>query len=357
MPELLAISTITGFSYVDNPYRRWSIAPGQSDTLKNYEKEIPMLMARIACGVSLAVVCTTSNVWAGYTIATAPTPGGYAQAGAAPSTPGSNPGSGGDILPIYVSGNTQEQAFTGNSSASASASYSSGNTSNSAQATVGLGILHMQAQNNAPNNSFFAGAAVNGGWNDTFNISNPSLNGQSGFMVFTVHVTGYLEATGFAGSANFSTTAFKNGSQLMYHPLFSPGNSDLLSTDRQYGNWSIATDGIPNFASKSVDGIVTFAVPITFGTQFTLGVTATARAGMRSSSGVAGNSTAITDFSSTLNWNGISAILDANQQPVTGSTINSGSGIDWSGVIIPEPTTALLLLAAAPLLTARRRAA
>lgn len=302
----------------------------------------------------IALLTLASGASAGFSFLTTDSPGGFIQACAGPLTPGANPGPGSDFAPVFASGvgaDIQEQEFSGNSTVSRSAVYSGGSTSNSASGTVGLGFGQFIAENNAPNSSFFAQAVANGGWQDSFLISNPALTGQSGFMQFTVHVTGDLDASGFAGSAGFAVTGYKDDVQLLVNPLFDPGNSTPLSTDRQYGNWAIATDF--STLNLTVADTVTFAVPFTFGTPFDLGIYGRALAGMRSSSGVAGNSTASADFASTMTWGGIVDVYHGST-PGAEYELESGSGIDWRGPFVPAPgATAVLVLSG--LGVARRR--
>lgn len=210
-----------------------------------------------------------------------------------------------------------------------------GSTSNASNGTAGLGYVCALAQNEAPNSSAFAQSALNGGWSETFVVLNAALTGQTGYMQFTVDVQGTLFASGFAGSAQFIVTAYKDTIQLPVNPLSSPGNSDLLGADRQNGNWAVATYGNPPTDGKTVHGTVTFAVPFAFGTPFKLGVYGMAKAGMRSSSGVAGNSTAEANFQNGLAWGGITGMFDAALAPVQGSAVTSGSGLDWGGPIGP----------------------
>lgn len=304
--------------------------------------------------IVLALAGSSSIALAGLSQASISAPGGFVQALAGPSTPGSSPWPGGDLSTMYTAAGSdvQEGSFTGNASVFRSAFYSGGSTINSASGTVGMGFLKMQAQNDAPNGSFFAEANANGGWKDTFTISSPGLTGQAGFMQFTLNVTGGLAGSGFAGAASFSVTAYKDGSQLMINPLFSPGNSNLLSTDRQYGNWSGAS--APDF-SRSISDTVTMAVPFIYGTPFTLGIYANAAAGMRSSSGVPGNSQASVQFQNTLVWGGISNMfVGGTSTTTTDYTVAAASGVDWRGVV-PSPAAASLLGMGALLASRRRR--
>ncbi len=283
---------------------------------------------------SLLAAMLASSTFASLKWQTSAAPGGFMQSCAGPSGGGSSPWPGDDIFPMFpdASADKEELAFTGDTSASTSAAFSgpagSGTATNSSSGTSGLGFIAGFAANDAPNNSFFAHAESNGGWSEMFTVSNPALTGQDGFMQFTLNVNGSLSAAGFAGLSGFVVTGYKDNAQLLKNALFSEGGSDLLGTDRQYGNWGIATYAVNESVSKTVDDTVTFAVPIKFGTPFKLGIYAKAKAGMRSASGVPGNSTCTADFSQGLIWGGIVAVYHG-MTPIDDYTISSGSGVDW----------------------------
>jgi hypothetical protein len=303
----------------------------------------------------LALAGSSSSIaLAGLSQASIAAPGGFIQTLAAPATGTSNPWAGSDLTIMFTSPSTdlQEATFAGNSSVFRASSHSSANTTNSASGTVGMGFLKLQAQNNGPNNSNFAAADANGGWKDTFTITAPGLTGQSGFMQFTLNVTGSLAASGFAGLASFGVTGYKDNNQLMSNSLANPGNSDLIGTDRQYGNW--VASSAPD-TSKNVNGVITMAVPFTYGTPFTLGIYARAHAGMRSSSGVPGNSQATVAFQNTLVWGGISNMyFGGTTNTTTNYSIDAASGVDWRGVV-PSPAVASLMGMAGLVATRRRR--
>ncbi|MCE7973554.1 MAG: hypothetical protein DYG92_04400 [Leptolyngbya sp. PLA1] len=312
-----------------------------------------MLTARPSLLAALTSAAAASAAFAGLSHTQVVAPGGFVQSLAGPSTPGAGPWPGSDLSTMYTApgSDIQETLFAGDTTATRIASYSGGSTSNSASGTVGMGFMHLLADNDAPNSSFFAEANANGGWKDSFLITAPGQNGQTGYMQFTLNVTGFLSAAGFAGAASFTTTAYKDTTQLLANALFSPGNSDPLSSDRQYGHWSVSS--APN-NSKNVSGVITMAVPFTYGTPFNLGIYANAEAGMRSSSGVSGNSQASVQFQNSLYWGGISGMyLGGTTNTISDYQIVSGSGIDWRGAI-PSPATAMLLAAHA-LVAARRR--
>lgn len=305
--------------------------------------------------IVLALAGSSSSIaLAGLSQASIAAPGGFIQTLAAPASSTSNPWAGSDLTIMFTSPSTdlQEATFSGNASVFRASAHASANTSKSASGTVGMGFLKFQAQNNGPNNSNFAAADANGGWKDTFTISSPGLTGQSGFMQFTLNITGSLAASGFAGLASFGVTAYKDNIQLAANPLANPGNSDLISTDRQYGNW--VASSAPD-VSKNVNDVITMAVPFTYGTPFTLGIYARAHAGMRSSSGVPGNSQASVQFQNTLVWGGISNMFVGGTGTTTNDyTVAAASGVDWRGVV-PSPAAASLLGMGALLASRRRR--
>lgn len=293
---------------------------------------------RYAFGM-IGVLCGVAD--AGISQSTLVSPGGFVQAGCDTSTSGGSGWAGGDLaLTVNGAGSMlTESSFAGLGLASRSASASAVDLNNSALGTGGMGYIKIDAFNNAPNTSLFPIGAVNGGWKETYTIHNPAHTGQAGMLVFTVSASGFLKATGFAGAASLSVTAYKDNAQLMINSFFNPGNSDLLGTDRQYGNWAIATNGTPNLLTKPFNDAVTMAVPFTFGTPFTLGVYAVGRTGMRSSSGVPGNSTALVE-GAVVRWGGIENILAGSTSVTATSTVVSATGKNWGPATFPpDPCT------------------
>lgn len=254
-------------------------------------------------------------------------PGGFAQAACYSST-GGLPAAGADIVSFGTPQSAEEHAFSGNSSASATASYSGAPTFNSGAVTASFGAFRFNVQDTTFSFQPFPAAQVNGGWKDTFTVNHPSLNGQAGYMTFEVRAQGTESASGESGSATLLLAAYKDNAILTTNPYFSPGNSDIVSTSAQYGRWGSAAFGVP--VSRVVDGVVTFSVPITFGQNFSLGVYALASAGLRSSGGFGSTCTGNADFSTQgVTWNGITTIRDSTGTIINGATIVSGSGVDW----------------------------
>ncbi|MBL9120282.1 MAG: dockerin type I repeat-containing protein [Phycisphaerae bacterium] len=300
------------------------VSSRQSVASSTFSNHATSFAALLTLGIS-------SIAHADLTFATAPAPGGFVQACAGPAVYGVGwPGA--DLFLSYppnLGADLVEQSFVGNGIGEQSASFSGRNINNSAHVVAGLGFVHASASNSSPDAANFPTALGQGGWSETFLIANPALTGQPGFMAFTLDVHGTLYAEGLTGSSVFTVTAYKDAAQLTANEFYDPGNSDLLSTNVQYGNWGIATFGNPPTDGKTVDDSVTFAVPFTFGTPFKLGVYAFARAGLRSSGGVGGSSSSHTDFEEGLTWGGIASVY-IGTTPTSDYTFTSGSGIDWS---------------------------
>lgn len=284
--------------------------------------------------VGAGAVCVGGTAFGAISQSTITAPGGFVQAAAGPSTNGGPGWPGGDWTSAFpVTADRQEGSFTGNNSVSRSASFSGSGIVNSASGTAGMGTAEMNASNSFPSTAAFSAGVANGGWKESFVISHASFNGQAGTMQFTVQVEGRLDATGITGSAAITTTAYKDNAQLMSSPLASPGGSDVIGTDRQYGNWAVATFFDGEVTGKTVFDTVTFAVPFTFGTPFNLGVYVNARAGQRSSGGFGTPSTANVQLTR-FRWGGIANIY-AGANPIAGATVSSGTGINWANPIEP----------------------
>ncbi len=283
------------------------------------------------CGLGLGAAGSVSQ-------ATTAAPGGFAQAAAYPSTSGCT----GSMLPgddMALCGgwaDFHEQVFTGNGTASASAANnapgSSGPLSQSISGGAGMGFVRAQGSNAYTDYAWFANAVLNGGWNESFTISHPSLNGQTGYFVFQLRARGQMHTQGLTGSALIEVTPYKDHLPLMGNAYFDRGGSDVVGTSYQYGRWGLASYGLPD--NRTVDSFVTMSVPITFGTPFTLGVYVHAIAAQRSSGGFNDPSSDWLDFSSHgVEWAGITAVRNEGGAVVSGVTIVSGSGMDWNPAV------------------------
>ncbi|HLP84981.1 MAG TPA: hypothetical protein VK157_11585, partial [Phycisphaerales bacterium] len=289
------------------------------------------VVASLVSGASLIVV---AGAWAGISQANAPTPGGFVQSVVYSQSSGCGPRPGADLLTLCgptFQLDAEELAYTGMSSASSSAAGSLPPVFVSTRGTAEFGRVRMSSRCECTSFTLFASALTHGGWNETFTISHPALTGQSGFFVFKARARASLITTGLAGSAYVGVAVYKDNATILRNSLFSNGNADPIGASDQYVQWGLASFGVPD--SRIVDGNATFAVPIVFGTPFKLGVYAIGGAGQRASGGNSpvpqvGDVDANGDG---VSWDGIVSVNAAGGQVVSGYTIVSGSGKDWTG--------------------------
>jgi hypothetical protein len=281
-----------------------------------------------ACG-SCGALLVVAGAVAGVSQSTLVSPGGFVQAAADIDTSSFSALPGDDLVPFINGPGSQlnESVFSGLGQETQSAAVSSTNINLNSDGLIGMGYAVYNAFCSAPGTSHFPFALATGGWKDTFTVSNPLYTGQAGFMQFTVDATGFIKATGFSGAASIRIAAHKDNVSLLKNQFFNPGNSVPLGTDRQYGNWSVASFANPDVQTLSVNGTVTFAVPITFGTPFTLGVYSRGVGSTRSQSSIQTIGTGRTE-NAIVRWGGIVNIY-AGTTPVSGSTVISLSGKDW----------------------------
>ena len=315
----------------------------------------------VLVAVAALVLADAGRVQAGWHQGLISSPGGFIQTGATGDGFGYGIIPGADMEGLFSKAGSDfhEQDFTGAGLALQAASYSGGSITNSATGSASLGQIKMLANNTAPNSSWFPGGRANGGWKDTLTVvpNNPNQNGQPAYYVFTLDVSGFLSASGFAGSAYVNTAIYKDGVEPAQEPFWDPGSSDPISTDRQRAHWQVssAPDVNRNFAST-----VTMSVPITLGTPFQLGVYGFGTAGMRSHSSVGGLSSSSLNVQNTINWGGTEGVFLGEDPvndllPTQDYDLTSASGMDWHPAI-PEPgSVSLLLLGAAAVVRCRRR--
>ena len=311
----------------------------------------PSLLRRWALGAASCLLLPVA-VHAGPSQGSLATPGGYASACASAISSSSSFLPGVDLeSPFSVfqgQFSCQSQTFSGASAqADAQAAHAGSNGSlNSAQALAGMGEIHLQAQNQSRLSDQFAVGAAAGGWMDTMRFVDDALTGQSGVWLFQVDIDGTFSVGG--GNALVQVNVVKDRRELSNRITgFDDGQSERTSTDVQRVGWGQLGTGV-----RTIDDRVTFAVPFTYGQDFSWGVFATTMAGQSSWAPSLTNvaSRASADFLHTMRYAGSLGVL-VNGVLRTDAALVSGSGFDWGsspGVVntVPEPGVAGLALAA-----------
>lgn len=272
---------------------------------------------------------------------TIPVPGGFVQAGVTPVGKGAFPIVGSDFEPYFdgPDDDFNEVAFAGPGPVLQAASASTANSSGSASAEAGMGVMRFVATNMAPN-AGFGNAGAHGGFKENFVVTGGTPGAQA-WMLVDVSVHGTMDAAGFAGRALLTMGAFKDDQELRSsEPFWDNGASDAIGTDRQRAQWAIATASFNASDSRVVNDMITFSVPVTLGQPFNLGMYGFADAGKRSSSGVAGSSSASVNFGNGIACAG-ARVVDAGGAVIPGAVISGDSGVNWAaGVACPADLAA-----------------
>jgi hypothetical protein len=276
------------------------------------------------------------------------------------------------------------QATTGTlSSASA---YNGHAYSNSASAIAQPGVIKLQSTNTGSSASAFPGAGAQGGWNETFTPVGGGANGTPGILVVPMHVSGHMESNGVGANGLFEIGAYRNNAFMqpygnainqasynVFQALNSAFNPHINQMSVAVGTVLFGWDyqmkpygavdygpGALTTTSLVIDEVVHFAIPITWGQSFLLGIYAMTSSGETASGGAVVLNTASAEFQNTVFWTGdyYALAADGSGGPITGFSLTSGSGIDYSmSFEAPEPASLSILaggLAAMGLL--RRRA-
>ncbi|HRA64240.1 MAG TPA: PEP-CTERM sorting domain-containing protein [Burkholderiaceae bacterium] len=182
-----------------------------------------------------------------------------------------------------------------------------------------------------------------------FLMQQAALTGTMGTMVVPLRVTGAVSLdTGFYDPVTFANT---NGRAWIGFSATSLGqHPDCSSVGNQCRD--IASDFQGTVVRGSgVDGIWTLNIPFQFGSwaQYQISANTEVRVGGNAGWGQSVDHEGESDFSHTLKWGGISAVLDASGQPVLNWTVQSLPGIDLT-TPVPEPSSWALMLAGLVLL-------
>jgi hypothetical protein len=171
-------------------------------------------------------------------------------------------------------------------------------------------------------------ATAEGEFSDRFVIDGGALNGMTGFMDFSV------SAGGSAGS--------QASSDLTIDPFPGANASFRTNVDLQ-ASCSGCELSLQDYVDPTTSGagVLSGTLEFVFGSAIDVFVDGIA------SAQVQGDGSALADFSSTVEWGGISEIRDEFGNVVSAFSIVSDSGVDWSQPVVapvPEPGVLLLLL-------------
>lgn len=177
-----------------------------------------------------------------------------------------------------------------------------------------------------------------------FLIQQASLTGTAGTMVVPLLVTGDATLdTGFYNPVTFANTDGR--ATLSFSATGLSSDQDCASVGQQ------CRDIFSNFQGtvvkgNGVAGTWMLNIPFQFGSwgQYYLSAYTHVRVGGNAGWGQSVDHEGESDFSHTLKWGGISAILDASGNPVSGWSVQSVHGVDLT-TPVPEPSTWAQMLA------------
>ncbi len=333
---------------------------------------------------SVAILCGTALMPAPASASTvfdqSNTPLGTASASAcsgigasASASPGTawNPGNNGVTVCNYGTGVTPGVS----SAATASQAPNPFPYVDSSTASAVVQKIKLFATHTGDSGYFLPQAYAQGGWNDSLTLN------VSGIWVFPIDVNGTFISSGPGGFGAGYLEVFQNGvdfepdtqAQIPAYNTFlalnnthngCPGPS---SWSPEMVGWGV-TDSNPALCSSTLTAsTVFFAIPVTAGITFDLGIWASVEAGEVSAGNPASNlpqDTGSADLAHTFLWGGPGYVIEGDGQAHTDFTISSLSGSDYNVAAAdtastPEPSTeALFVLGMAAIgVAARRRAA
>lgn len=217
------------------------------------------------------------------------------------------------------------------------------------RAIAEFGVLRVYAEAHigyrGPTNIVSKNASATAFFRDDFTINSLNLTDQPGSFTFSLRIDGGLTATPGVGEK----TAYSNPSTASAGLGVSVNRSIVIRNSTE----SIWADGTThNQGETFLNELEVFTVPFVYGKRFELTVELFAGAQAVSDTGAV----CISNLEHTLEWGGISSVNDSGNNPIGDYSILTASGTDFSQAI-PEPSSALLLLASASLLGLRRRRA
>ena len=247
---------------------------------------------------------------------------------------------------------------------------------NSSGATANLTSIHVNASNSGDTDTQFAGAEAQGGFNRTFTPTG-GVVGTQGILPVQIAVDGTLIASGpgSGGSAAFEVELYSGNNRLQPYgsTLNQTAYNDFIAANSAFNpttnytqvgegsvysswdyqmkpyevNWATGDPGTQT--ELDVNEIVTFFLPVTWGTPIEIGLYAAAEASEGANGASAGPNSSMSEFQDTITWAGVGDPLNANGTPsgITDFSLLTPDGVDYrqSFVDAPEPGSLALLAA------------
>lgn len=186
---------------------------------------------------------------------------------------------------------------------------------------------------NAPNAQAYSNSNI--GFQDrlTFNLTGAPA-GTMGTMIGRMLVSGSVDAS----PANYPFTTTRASTSVNVNSI-----TPVSDTMTAYGDRP---------ASGSIPQVITFALPVQFNAQnFTLlsvQMQTSVMTAALNQQGATWAAAANANFFNSIEWGGIDAVLDSQGHPLTGWTVSSASGFDYTrsyaAQAVPEPETYALML-------------
>lgn len=201
-----------------------------------------------------------------------------------------------------------------------------------ARSQASLGVLRLYGEAHSPNqgtnSGTFAGATAF--FEDDFTISDPSRTGQGGSMTIKLAVDGTLSSSlRAAGSEEFLSSPTYAQARLL---VTADGAGVFLTTERvrAYDQAQLVFEGD---AIPFLNRVTNIQIPFTFGTPLAVRVQLSLISNSRSEFG----SDCVVNLQNTAEWGGIAAVADSAGTPVSGYSVVSASGTNYTKPITFEP--------------------
>ncbi len=229
----------------------------------------------------------------------------------------------------------------------------------SGSARAGYGELHASAFSAIANPGVGATSQSRGlgsaFWSDQLTFSSATLTGNA-FARATFSLSGALTSLSQQGTVGNSTIAatIKAGNKTVFATTGQRVSQNGAMTVNDIRRGQAVNDVFALESASDLTGLFSFDIPFEFGVAFQM--TGSLDAFTQALSGVAGNvASAHSDFGSSGYWKGISEVHLADGTILSGYSLTSASGFDWtrafpSGPVVSVPAPATVWLLGAGLL-------